>query len=60
MANTTASACGVKMYFGAPVRNSTETKAEQIDSVEIRVGLAMVAAPSTTASRNGRPSSITR
>ena len=60
MANTTASACGVKRYLAMSVRNTTEIKAVQIVSVEISVGFAMPAAPSTTACRNGLPSSNNR
>ncbi len=52
MANTTARACGVKMYLGASVSSSTETKALQIDRVETSAGLATPAEPSTTAFRN--------
>ena len=47
-------------YFGVSVSAKTETKAAQIDSVEISAGLAMPAAPSTTALRNGLPSSNRR
>ena len=60
MANTTASACGVKMYLAAPSRKRTETKAEQLASGEITAGLAMPAAPSATGSRKGRFSSRRR
>ena len=60
MANTTAIACGVNRNLGASVRKNTDTKAEQIASVEINAGLAMPDAPCTTDSRKGRPSSISR
>ena len=38
MANTTASASGVKRYFAGPVRNTTETKTMQMASVETNAG----------------------
>ena len=60
MAKTIAMACGVNRYFAASVRKNTATKAEQIASVEISAGLAMPAAPSTTAARNGLPPSSRR
>ena len=48
IAKTTAKACGVNRYFGVSVRNTTLTKAEQMARVEIKAGLAIPAAPSTT------------
>ena len=60
IANTTASAWGVNRYFGVSVSAKTETKAAQIERVEIRAGLAMPAAPSTTDLRKGSPSSNIR
>ena len=44
MANTTASASGVKRYFAGPVRNTTETKTMQMASVETNAGTAICCA----------------
>ena len=49
MANTTASASGVKRYLAAPVSITTGTKTMQIESVETKVGTAICCAPSRMA-----------
>ena len=53
MAKTTARAMGVKRNFAGPVRKTTETKTMQMVSVETSVGVAISAAPMSTASCKG-------